>query len=242
MIRIQVSSTSVGILVDLWFLFNIDLGYANGFVVDWGRCYDSVETASFLVALELIAFRFFSTCLELGDICRKVGLPPGVLNIVTGLSPEAGAPLASHPHFDKAISHCSRMGTSKDLQAHDIHVILFSFMYSIGNIALLQNENLERSTVSLGSSDCNKLAFGVCRLGSYARAVWFSAGYRLDDTQWSSTKDWISSWFTELDSSTVAKMATICWLEREMFDSVRKQISKPSSVGIIHLQIYPKYS
>ncbi|MCL7026139.1 hypothetical protein MKW94_005033 [Papaver nudicaule] len=41
------------------------------------------------------------TCLELGDICREVGLPPGVLNIVTGLGPEAGAPLASHPHVDK---------------------------------------------------------------------------------------------------------------------------------------------
>ncbi|KAI3901661.1 hypothetical protein MKW92_053498, partial [Papaver armeniacum] len=41
------------------------------------------------------------TCLELGDICREVGLPPGVLNIVTGLGPEAGAPLAAHPHVDK---------------------------------------------------------------------------------------------------------------------------------------------
>ncbi|KAJ0983844.1 hypothetical protein J5N97_002200 [Dioscorea zingiberensis] len=41
------------------------------------------------------------TCLELADICREVGLPPGVLNILTGLGPEAGGPLASHPHVDK---------------------------------------------------------------------------------------------------------------------------------------------
>ncbi|GFP79950.1 betaine aldehyde dehydrogenase 1 chloroplastic [Phtheirospermum japonicum] len=41
------------------------------------------------------------TCLELADVCREVGLPPGVLNILTGLGPEAGAPLASHPHVDK---------------------------------------------------------------------------------------------------------------------------------------------
>ncbi|OVA14342.1 Aldehyde dehydrogenase domain [Macleaya cordata] len=41
------------------------------------------------------------TCLELGEVCREVGLPPGVLNIVTGLGPEAGAPLASHHHVDK---------------------------------------------------------------------------------------------------------------------------------------------
>lgn len=43
----------------------------------------------------------FSTCLELGEICRDVGLPPGALNILTGLGPEAGSPLASHPHVDK---------------------------------------------------------------------------------------------------------------------------------------------
>jgi len=38
--------------------------------------------------------------LELGEICREVGLPPGVLNIVTGLGHEAGASLASHPDVD----------------------------------------------------------------------------------------------------------------------------------------------
>ncbi|KAI3923312.1 hypothetical protein MKW98_026905, partial [Papaver atlanticum] len=48
------------------------------------RCYYSVETASLLVALEVcyrdgITIIYKSTCLELGDICRKVGLPPGVL-------------------------------------------------------------------------------------------------------------------------------------------------------------------
>ncbi|XP_057950761.1 aminoaldehyde dehydrogenase 2, peroxisomal [Malania oleifera] len=41
------------------------------------------------------------TCLELAEVCREVGLPPGVLNILTGLGPEAGAPLASHPFVDK---------------------------------------------------------------------------------------------------------------------------------------------
>ncbi|XP_026378038.1 betaine aldehyde dehydrogenase 2, mitochondrial-like [Papaver somniferum] len=41
------------------------------------------------------------TCSELGDICREVGLPPCVLNIVTGLGPESGALLAAHPYVDK---------------------------------------------------------------------------------------------------------------------------------------------
>jgi betaine-aldehyde dehydrogenase len=41
------------------------------------------------------------TCLELASICKEIGLPPGVLNIVTGLGPEAGAPLPAHPDVDK---------------------------------------------------------------------------------------------------------------------------------------------
>ncbi|KAA3475684.1 betaine aldehyde dehydrogenase 1, chloroplastic-like isoform X1 [Gossypium australe] len=41
------------------------------------------------------------TCLELGEVCREVDLPAGVLNILPGLGPEAGASLASHPHVDK---------------------------------------------------------------------------------------------------------------------------------------------
>jgi len=48
-----------------------------------------------------VSFYNFRTCLELGEICKEVGLPPGVLNILTGLGPEAGAPLASHPDVDK---------------------------------------------------------------------------------------------------------------------------------------------
>ncbi|KAG6403965.1 hypothetical protein SASPL_136199 [Salvia splendens] len=41
------------------------------------------------------------TCLELAEVCRDVGLPSGVLNILTGFGPEAGAPLVSHPDVDK---------------------------------------------------------------------------------------------------------------------------------------------
>ncbi|XP_047311162.1 aminoaldehyde dehydrogenase 2, peroxisomal [Impatiens glandulifera] len=41
------------------------------------------------------------TCLELAAVCKEVGLPPGILNVLTGFGPEAGAPLASHPNVDK---------------------------------------------------------------------------------------------------------------------------------------------
>ena len=41
------------------------------------------------------------TALELAQIASDVGLPPGVLNVVTGLGAEAGARLASHPDVRK---------------------------------------------------------------------------------------------------------------------------------------------
>ncbi|NSY99067.1 aldehyde dehydrogenase family protein, partial [Agrobacterium tumefaciens] len=41
------------------------------------------------------------TALELAAIADEAGLPPGVLNIVTGLGAEAGQPLADHPGVDK---------------------------------------------------------------------------------------------------------------------------------------------
>jgi betaine-aldehyde dehydrogenase len=41
------------------------------------------------------------TALELAAIADDAGLPPGVLNVVTGLGSEAGAPLSEHPGIDK---------------------------------------------------------------------------------------------------------------------------------------------
>ena len=41
------------------------------------------------------------TALELGAIAEEAGLPAGVLNIVTGLGPDAGQPLSEHPGVDK---------------------------------------------------------------------------------------------------------------------------------------------
>ncbi len=41
------------------------------------------------------------TALRLGEICKEAGLPDGVLNIVTGYGPTAGAALAEHMDVDK---------------------------------------------------------------------------------------------------------------------------------------------
>lgn len=42
-----------------------------------------------------------ATAMELARIVHEAGVPPGVVNIVTGFGPEAGAALASHPLVDK---------------------------------------------------------------------------------------------------------------------------------------------
>jgi aldehyde dehydrogenase (NAD+) len=47
------------------------------------------------------------TVLRLGELCQQAGLPPGVLNIVTGYGPEAGAALAAHP----GINHLTFTGS-----------------------------------------------------------------------------------------------------------------------------------
>ncbi|KAI8466083.1 MAG: betaine aldehyde dehydrogenase [Monoraphidium minutum] len=41
------------------------------------------------------------TCLELAGLAAEAGLPAGVLNVVTGLGQEAGAPLCAHPGVAK---------------------------------------------------------------------------------------------------------------------------------------------
>jgi acyl-CoA reductase-like NAD-dependent aldehyde dehydrogenase len=41
------------------------------------------------------------TALAFGDICREVGLPPGVLNIITGSGGSVGQAIVEHPGIDK---------------------------------------------------------------------------------------------------------------------------------------------
>lgn len=54
------------------------------------------------------------TALHLGRLALKAGVPPGVLNIVTGTGIEAGAALAAHPDVDK-ISFTGSTAVGKEL-------------------------------------------------------------------------------------------------------------------------------
>ena len=42
------------------------------------------------------------SALRAGELALQAGLPPGVLNIIPGYGPTAGARLSAHPDVDKA--------------------------------------------------------------------------------------------------------------------------------------------
>jgi len=54
------------------------------------------------------------TALELARIAEEAGLPPGVLNVVPGFGPSAGATLVSHPDVDK-ISFTGSTATGRQI-------------------------------------------------------------------------------------------------------------------------------
>nr|WP_260752861.1 aldehyde dehydrogenase family protein [Mycobacterium sp. SMC-8] len=43
------------------------------------------------------------TALLIGELALEAGIPPGVLNVIPGLGPVAGAGLAEHPMVDKVV-------------------------------------------------------------------------------------------------------------------------------------------
>lgn len=57
------------------------------------------------------------TIMELAGIIKDLGIPEGVMNIVTGYGPEAGAPLVSDPRVDKIAFTGSTLTGRKIMQA-----------------------------------------------------------------------------------------------------------------------------
>lgn len=56
------------------------------------------------------------TALRLAELCNEAGIPPGVVNVVTGYGNEAGAALVEHPGVDK-ISFTGSTATGKRIAA-----------------------------------------------------------------------------------------------------------------------------
>jgi phenylacetaldehyde dehydrogenase len=99
------------------------------------------------------------TALRLGELLLKVGCPKGVVNIITGEGPDAGAALASHPGIDKvAFTGSTEVGKL------------------IGKAAM---ENMTRSSLELGGKspvivldDADPAAV----IGGAASAIFFNQG------------------------------------------------------------------
>jgi acyl-CoA reductase-like NAD-dependent aldehyde dehydrogenase len=93
------------------------------------------------------------TALLLSEIATEAGLPPGVLNVVPGLGPRAGAALAGHPNVD---------------------MISFTGSTTVGReVAVAAARNLTRATLELGGKSPN-VVFADADLDAAARAALFS--------------------------------------------------------------------
>ncbi len=57
------------------------------------------------------------TALRVAELCQEAGVPPGVVNVVTGYGETAGAALAAHPDVDKVAFTGSHLTGQKIVQA-----------------------------------------------------------------------------------------------------------------------------
>jgi aldehyde dehydrogenase (NAD+) len=57
------------------------------------------------------------TPLRLAELCQEAGVPPGVVNVVTGYGETAGAALSGHPDVDKVAFTGSHFTGQKIVQA-----------------------------------------------------------------------------------------------------------------------------
>lgn len=92
------------------------------------------------------------TALRLGQICLDVGLPPGVVNIVTGRGSVTGAALAEHPGVDK-LAFTGSVATARSL------------------LAASSRSNLKRLSLELGGKSPN-IIFADADLDRACEAAW----------------------------------------------------------------------
>ncbi|MBL8265399.1 aldehyde dehydrogenase family protein [Steroidobacter sp.] len=78
------------------------------------------------------------SALRLARVCMEAGLPPGVLNVVTGFGESCGAPLAAHPGVDKvAFTGSTEVGRLiVKAAAHDLKKVTLELGGKSPNIVL----------------------------------------------------------------------------------------------------------
>jgi phenylacetaldehyde dehydrogenase len=109
------------------------------------------------------------SALRIGEACRQVGLPPGVVNIVTGVGAAAGQALADHP---------------------DVNMISFTGSTAVGKavMAAAARSNLKRVVLELGGkspvfvfadADLDKAASAIVGEIAFKSGQYCAAGSRI---------------------------------------------------------------
>jgi acyl-CoA reductase-like NAD-dependent aldehyde dehydrogenase len=129
------------------------------------------------------------TALLLGEICLEAGVPPGVVNVLTGPGAEIGTYLAEHPGVDK-IAFTGETTTGRDIMRR-----------AAGT--------LKRVTLELGGKSPN-LVFDDCDLDSAVNgslfAIYYSAGQSCEARSRLFVQDSIYDRFVEQFTTKAAKL------------------------------------
>lgn len=72
------------------------------------------------------------TALRAAELALEAGIPPGVLNVIPGYGPTAGAALASHPDVDKVRPSNYICGTMEAVE-WDTHSVVLDFVSLINS-------------------------------------------------------------------------------------------------------------
>ena len=114
------------------------------------------------------------TIFHLAEVAHEVGLPPGVLNVITGYGPEAGEPLATHPLVDM-ISFTGSTGVGRRLLELGSQTVKRAHLELGGKSAalVLDDADLEsslRSIVGQAFTNAGQVCFAWSRIMVRARA------------------------------------------------------------------------
>ncbi len=108
------------------------------------------------------------TVFHLAEVAHEVGLPPGVLNVITGYGPEAGEPLATHPLVDM-ISFTGSTGVGRRLLELGSQTVKRAHLELGGKSAalVLDDADLEsslRSIVGQAFTNAGQVCFAWSRI------------------------------------------------------------------------------
>jgi len=109
------------------------------------------------------------TALRIGALCEEAGFPPGVVNVLTGLGPVAGAALARHPGVD-LVSFTGSSAVGKSLMVASGETNLKRLLLELGG---------KSPVVVMGDADLDRASAAVAREIVFKSGQYCAAGTRV---------------------------------------------------------------